>query len=138
MDQQGREGKADLIIHADLPTHLVLNPDRTRRDVDIIIRMMLEPAALMASSKSTTILSGEIFKVSLHDGRHVHLSVHPFDLESRIKPTSDNPIAFENDVVQVSAPKIDFNSRTFTTQITFRREEEKKNVIKRNQRRRSL
>ena len=40
LDQQGWAGKADLIIHADLPTHLVLNPDGTRRDVAVLIRMM--------------------------------------------------------------------------------------------------
>lgn len=128
LDQQGWAGKSDLIIQADLPTHLVLYPNGSRRDLNVIIRMMCEPPTVASFSNSPTVLAGEIFNVDLRDTQHVHLSTHPSDLDPRIKPTigsADNPAAFEDDVVEVSAPQIDFNSRTFTTRITFRREEEK-------------
>ena len=128
LDQKGWAGKTDLIIRADLPTHVVLNPNGTRRDVDVIIRMMLEPTTMAAFSQFSTGQAGKIFTVNLRDDRYVHLSIHPSDLDSQIKPTigsADNPPAFEDDVVEVSAPQIEFKSQTFTTRITFRRGEEK-------------
>jgi hypothetical protein len=120
-------GTADLHIFAYVPTHLLLHPDGSKKDVNVVARMMREWSTLVAF-KDTNIPSGEMLLTELSNSKHVHLlkSFPGLDAPSPFPvPFSNNNLAFSNESFECSYPKIDFQNGTFTTRITFRESAEK-------------
>ena len=121
-DQKGWDGKADLHIFAYVPTHLLLHPDGSKKDIGVLVRMMREWSTVLAF-QDTNVPAGEMGFAKLSDSEHV-LLLKSFPQLQIPSPSpvafSDKNIAFSNESFECSYPNIHFQNGTFTTRITFR------------------